>query len=583
MALLETHELLKGTLSHDGRLHRLTDEESDALKAVILEITRDVVGVCEELSIPYMLGGGSALGAVRHHGFIPWDDDLDLNVERQYIDSLLDAIKERYPDKYVCEIPMETEGYYSSFIQIHLKHTVFREYLWQEEETCGIKIDLFVIENTYDAPWRRRLHGLRVDAGLFLLSCYRFFRWRGEYLALASEHAAAKRSMRIKQLIGAPVALFPRAFYRHVQRLMRKCSDTNSTYVTIPSGRGHFFGELYERAVLLETEKMDFAGEKLSVTKNYDRYLTRLYGDYRTLPPEEKRERHVLYDLKLPGEMPDMRLLDKKEAQQELLGMLDAFVAYCKKHGLRYYLVGGTLLGAIRHRGFIPWDDDIDVGMPRPDYERFLKLEQQEPVAPYMRAISSKEGTLSNPYCELLHTNTRLERETSRYIREECQILQLFIDIFPQDGWPESDAAARLLSLRTRLLRYLILCSRARIGVGTNALRRALKAPVVAFSHLLGTKRLLAHIDRLAKKRDYDSSEYVGAITYGIYGVGERCKRERVVDFTEVEFEGRCLLAPGCADDYLRGIYGDYMQLPPEEKRKDHRLKVYLSQDTGSS
>ena len=579
MAKLETHDLLKGTLSHRQGMHRITEEERRVIKDVIMEITMDVAAVCEELKIPYMLGGGSALGAVRHHGFIPWDDDLDLNVPRKYIDTLIDAVKERYGEKYTIEIPVETEGYLSSFIQIHRRDTVFREYLWQDEAACGIKIDIFVIENTYDSKLRRYWHGVRVDAGLFLLSCYRMFLWRKEYMALAQGDASAKRSMRIKQIIGAPIALMPRFFYRHVQRCMQKCHDEHSRYVSIPSGRRHFFGELYERGQLMDTQQMEFEGQLLPVTRAYDHYLSRLYGDYMVLPPEEKREQHVLYDLKLPGEMPAMRLLDKRQTQLELLRMLDCFVDYCKRHGLRYYLVGGTLLGAVRHHGFIPWDDDIDVGMPRADYERFLALEQTEPVAPFLKAISAKAGTLSNPYCELLHMGTELERDTSKYIREECQILHLFIDIFPQDGWPSSDRVAAALARYMDACRYLILCSRARFGKGVNLLRRVLKAPIVLLARMIGYRRLVRHVDRIAQKWPYDSSDYVGAITYGIYGPGERCVRKEVVDFTTVEFEGRQLCAPGCYDRYLRQIYGDYMVLPPEEKRKDHRLRVWLREN----
>lgn len=576
MAGLQTNEILKERLSRRTGIHRLTDRETEAVKRIVLETTLDVVKLCEELSVPYMLGGGSALGAVRHGGFIPWDDDIDLNIPRAHIDRLLDEVERRYPDKYYVEAPLRTPGYLSSFIQIHLRGTVFREYLVQRRQECGIKIDIFVIENTYDNPFRRRWHGIRSELGLFLLSCYRMFAWREEFMALASEDAEARRTMRVKQWIGAPFALAPQRLYRRVQRCLSGCRDDSSRFVTIPSGRKHFFGELYERAFLMQTEKMPFEGHAFAVTRDYERYLTRLYGDYRTIPPKEKREHHVIYELKLPGEYEPPRELTRRQTQELLVWMLDAFAAFCEKHSLRYYLVGGTLLGAVRHHGFIPWDDDIDVGMPRGDYDRFLELAAGEPVAPRLEVISGEEGTLGNPYCELIHTGTRLERESSKYIRKECRVLNLFIDIFPQDGWPEDEEEALRLSRRMDRYRYLVLCGRARIGKGVSWKRTLAKTPPVLLMRLYGYKRVIRRMERIARAYDYDSSRYVGAVTYGIYGVGERCPHDEVVDFAGVCFEGKEYPAPGCWDRYLTQIFGDYMELPPAEKRIDHKMRVWL-------
>ena len=150
MAVLQTNELLKENLSRKTGLHRLTDEETEAIKNVVLEAALDVIALCDENGIPYMLGGGSALGAVRHGGFIPWDDDIDLNIPRKYITQLIHAIENRYPDKYYIEAPLYTEGYLSSFIQVHRKNTVFQEYMHQNKKNCGIKLDIFIIENTYN-------------------------------------------------------------------------------------------------------------------------------------------------------------------------------------------------------------------------------------------------------------------------------------------------------------------------------------------------------------------------------------------------------------------------------------------------
>ena len=140
MAVLQTNEIFKTELTKQQ--HRLTPEEIRSIQQILYGITVDVVTICEELSIPYMLTGGSALGAVRHKGFIPWDDDIDMVVARKYIDRLLDEIQTRYPDKYYVEAPLRTPGYLSSFIQIHKKGTILKEYLSKSDEESGIKICL---------------------------------------------------------------------------------------------------------------------------------------------------------------------------------------------------------------------------------------------------------------------------------------------------------------------------------------------------------------------------------------------------------------------------------------------------------
>jgi len=296
MNFLQTNSIFKNELS--AKMHRLTEEEIRHVQQVSLEITRDVVRVCEKNRITYMLTGGTALGAVRHGGFIPWDDDIDMVVTRKEIDGLLDALEKEYGDKYYIEAPLRTPGYLSSFIQIHKNGTVFREYQVQEEEHCGIKIDIFVVENTYDNKIIRTLHGLNCEMDLFLLSCYRMYAWRGEFLELAKGNKKASAIIRIKCAAGWLLAPFSGLLYRRTQLCLQRCRNHNSRFIAVPSGRKHFFGELCLREEYMQQKEMLFEGETFMFPKNYDPYLKNMYGNYMEIPPVEKREHHVIYELK---------------------------------------------------------------------------------------------------------------------------------------------------------------------------------------------------------------------------------------------------------------------------------------------
>lgn len=297
MAVLETNELFKRNLSR--KMHQLTEEELAQVKKITFGILCDVVDICKENGIPYMLGGGTALGAVRHKGFIPWDDDIDINIPEKCMDPLIHAIEEKYGDKYYIEAPGRTKGYLSSFVQVHKTGTVFQEYLVQREEHCGIKIDIFPIENTYDNRFLRTIHGLRCEGGLFLLSCYRMYAWRKEFFKLAEGNRKAQSALRIKAGIGTVIAPVHEFFYHRVQKCLAECKNENSSYVVIPSGRKHFFGELYPRETYMKTISAEFEHRQFQISKDYDSYLKNLYGNYMALPPEEQREHHVIYQLKL--------------------------------------------------------------------------------------------------------------------------------------------------------------------------------------------------------------------------------------------------------------------------------------------
>ena len=182
---------------------------------------------------------------------------------------------------------------------IHKNGTVFQEYLVKSGRENGIKIDIFVIESTYDNPLRRVWHGICCEAGLFLLSCYRMYLWREEFHALAAGNKKAEFVIRLKEMIGRMFASKGGYWYDRVERCLMRCTKENSRYVAIPSGRGHFWGELYKRETFLQTVPMQFEDKIMPVTADYDHYLQNLYGKYMELPPESAREHHIIYDVKV--------------------------------------------------------------------------------------------------------------------------------------------------------------------------------------------------------------------------------------------------------------------------------------------
>jgi len=261
-----------------------------------------------------------------------------------------------------------------------------------------------------------------------------------------------------------------------------------------------------------------------------------------------------------------MDTVTTRELQLKLLDIMKVFHEVCEKHNIKYVMLGGTMLGAIRHKGFIPWDDDIDVGIPREDYERLLKLPASEWPENIRIKTPYNSPDLIFPYSKIMNTDTTLVED-----RLDGIIEGIYIDIFPLDGAGNSERSAKL-----RFLGYYwkqgLLFNNQDYGEKKTALRRL----VQRYARSRNVKKLYRSLEKWMRKLDYNKSNIIGNYA-GAWGFKEFMPKE-VIETPELyDFEHLRLFGARDADRYLKSLYGNYMQLPPAEKRKSHHNFKYIN------
>lgn len=263
--------------------------------------------------------------------------------------------------------------------------------------------------------------------------------------------------------------------------------------------------------------------------------------------------------------------LSLREIQLEELALLRSFKQFCDEHDLTFYLAGGTLLGAVRHKGFIPWDDDVDVCMPRPDWDRFVRLASQfkkatgNSVEPFMGA------NLGNtPFVKVCSSEIAVRAEI------ECEDSALWLDVFPVDGLPDSEEGVESVYNRAHHLRSFVTIATTTVQPGHSFAQKAARRVLGPILRIPSVRSFsYQRLDAFARSLAYGSTNTVGALTWGVYGAGEAMPLDEFEKQVSVEFEGCKMPCMSCWEKYLTGLYGDYMQLPPVEKRAAHGMKAW--------
>ena len=266
------------------------------------------------------------------------------------------------------------------------------------------------------------------------------------------------------------------------------------------------------------------------------------------------------------------------EIQNIEMNILKEFIRICDKNNIKYYLLEGSLLGAIRHKGMIPWDDDIDVGMFRDEYEKFLRIAPKEIEAPYI--ISNFR--LRKGYKDYITQISHSEKFVRTQFRKKDDVMNVWIDVFVIDGMPKGPIKHFLHKYNLLFHKLIMMWSDLNHYLVTGRMNRPwyerfaiYLCRVFHFEKILDSMSALEHMDRCMKSKSVSKtlntinfmSEYKWRTEFPIeyYGNG------KLWPFGPIQ-----AMIPDKAEDILKSIYGNYMELPPEDKRYKHSLKLVV-------
>lgn len=268
----------------------LTQEELRKAQLLMLKILKEVHRICEENNIKYFLSDGTLIGAVRHNGFIPWDDDLDIGMLREEYEKFCKIAPEKLGDEFVLQTTFRDEGYGSQFGKLMLKNTIWIEYNAKDtdRDNKGIYIDIFPYDKIPSSKKKQKM----IKFQYHLLNALLLFKLN--YFATSYEKGIIRKiNYVIKKIFSSFFSINKLKNMR--EKLCKKYENMSKNFVVTKYG-GSFENnqnsyESYDSLIL-----HSFENDNFYIPKNYDSILTNLYGDYMVIPPVEKQKSHgIIY------------------------------------------------------------------------------------------------------------------------------------------------------------------------------------------------------------------------------------------------------------------------------------------------
>lgn len=265
--------------------------------------------------------------------------------------------------------------------------------------------------------------------------------------------------------------------------------------------------------------------------------------------------------------MKELTLQELKDIEFNILKVFDTF---CKENNIRYFFAYGTLLGAIRYKKFIPWDDDVDVLVPREDYDRLLKLYKDSER--YKMFAYERNKKYRFPFAKLCDMTTRKIEDNL----DNGVALGVEIDIFPLDHWDDDLEKAKKEAANIKKDMGRLAWSRLTKAPSSNPVKFIAQSALMALHKMRGSEHYVQKMLAASNKPEQKGSRYIGAKSWCVYGAKGIIPAEAFAEAVDIEFEGELFPAPIGWDTYLTCLYGDYLPEPPKEKQKTHhRFKAY--------
>lgn len=554
----------------EEQLHKYTKEELLGMQKINLQMAKVFFAFCKENKLTAYFCGGGCIGAIRNKGFIPWDDDLDFFMPRDDYESFI-KLWPSYDKGKDFELSVQSKDYCDKniFATLRNKNTTYvKPYQANLDIVQGVQLDIIPLDGYPDSKISRKFQVFH--ALIYSLFCSTTApKKHGKLLYIGS-----KLMLSIFRGKNIRYKIWSRAKKKMTKYKIEDCKGITE----LCSGPG-YMRNWYDKKWFESYIEVPFEDTVMPIPVGYDGYLKTAFGDYMELPPEEKRVAGhdcAYLDLKLPSEKrKEKPELDLLALQKKCLEITLFFKDFCDRNNLQFFLCGGGCIGAIRHKGFVPWDDDIDVFMPRDDYERLAVLWKEQ--------VDERKYKLSKSSLESFERSqlTAITDEETTFVKERQMDLQVShgvrLEVLPLDGCPASKFK-RKCQLFYGLLYQIFINQEPPTSKG-KLLELAGKIMLLLRPGWKRRYKMAMRCEKHMKKYPISTCDKITELHVRYNYMVNEYPKEIFESSIDADFEGYKLPIPVGYDKYLRMAFGDYMELPPSEDRVPSHDAVVIDLD----